>query len=104
MRDETPAATIGGVNEWDGPLRKSARLCVAGRQFLYTVRPASLLRKTILDIGQQASATSRPHCNIQVACQTASSIISCYFNWCPEVREVMKLASLLLRGQFCLKN
>jgi hypothetical protein len=31
MRDETPAATIGGVNEWDGPPRKigSAVCCRA---------------------------------------------------------------------------
>src|SRR4030081_2156796 len=84
MRDETPAATIGGINECDGPPRKSAPVCVAGRRFWYAVRPASLLRKSILDIGQQASATSRPHCTIQVACHTGSPIIYCYFKLFPE--------------------
>jgi hypothetical protein len=66
--DEAPAATIGGVNGiGNATALKSARL--AGRdQFEGTVRPASLLRKSILDMQPAGICDGWLHCNIQVAC------------------------------------
>jgi hypothetical protein len=57
VRDEAPAATIGGFN---GRECDRTEIGSAGQpaQFQETVRPASLLRKSILDINQRASSAA----------------------------------------------
>jgi hypothetical protein len=71
--DEAPAATVGGFNElgYDRLEFGPADLCRT--PIPWTVRPASLLRKSILDVDQRASADGWLRCNIQMPCQTDSS-------------------------------
>jgi hypothetical protein len=57
VRDEAPAATHGGVKELLATALKSASAMGPGCDFKQAVRPASLLRKSILDVSQLASAT-----------------------------------------------
>jgi len=49
-------------------------------QFQETVRPASLLWKSILDMGPAGICDSWLQCNIQVACQLESVKMLQYFN------------------------
>src|SRR5258705_11232719 len=76
VRDEAPAATIGGFNgKRNVTARKSVRLG-AGYNFYGAVRPASLLRKSILDLKPAGLCDGWLHCNIQVVCHAVADKIS----------------------------
>src|SRR6266550_1077669 len=80
VRDEAPAATIRGFN---GKRNVTARKSVrpeAGYNFYGAVRPASLLRKSILDLKPAGLCAGWLHCNIQVLCHTAHREISSNIN------------------------
>src|SRR5713226_8621458 len=68
MRDEAPAATIGGVNEIGFDRLELGSAGVPGLSSC-SVRPASLLRKSILDVRPAGICDGWLHCSIQVACQ-----------------------------------
>jgi hypothetical protein len=70
VRDEAPAATIGGFNgKRNVTARKSVRLEAPG-SISRAARPASLLRKSILDLKPAGLCDGWLHCNIQVVCHT----------------------------------
>jgi hypothetical protein len=56
--------------------RKSVRLG-AVHNFYGAVRPASLLRKSILDLKPAGLCDGWLHCNIQVVCHAAAEKLSC---------------------------
>jgi hypothetical protein len=56
--------------------RKSVRLG-AGHNFYGAVRPASLLRKSSLDLKPAGLCDGWLHCNIQVVCHAAAEKKSC---------------------------
>jgi hypothetical protein len=77
VRDEAPAATTRDFNgKPNVTARKSVRLR-AGRNFYGAVRPASLLRKSILDLKPAGLCDGWLHCNIQVVCHAVADKISC---------------------------
>jgi hypothetical protein len=58
LLDEAPAAISGVNGQWRDPRFEPPRGLWAGLQFELWVRSASLLRKSIEDIGQQAPSTA----------------------------------------------
>src|SRR5712671_5622573 len=78
VRDEAPAATIGGFNgKRNVTARKSVRLMRRVQFPEGAVRPASLLRKSILDLKPAGLCDGWLHRNIQVVCHAVAHKISC---------------------------
>jgi hypothetical protein len=83
MRDETPAATIGGVNEWDGPLRKSGS-AVCCRATILVCGPTSFVAAEIHLGRRSAGICDEPTALHHSSCVPDGIIDNiCYFNVFP---------------------